>query len=30
LNISGISGAAVVKADLVELKEAWQRTLREL
>jgi phosphoribosylformylglycinamidine synthase len=30
LNISGISGSAVVNADLSELKEAWQSTLREL
>ncbi|MBK5276383.1 MAG: phosphoribosylformylglycinamidine synthase, partial [Desulfuromonadales bacterium] len=30
LSISGLSGAVVVKADLSELKEAWQRTLREL
>jgi len=30
LNITGISGAAVVEADLAELMEAWQRTLREL
>ena len=30
LTISGLSGAAVVTADLGELKEAWQCTLREL
>ncbi|MBI2353585.1 MAG: phosphoribosylformylglycinamidine synthase subunit PurS [Deltaproteobacteria bacterium] len=30
LTITGLSGAAVVKAELAELKEAWQRTLREL
>jgi phosphoribosylformylglycinamidine synthase len=30
LNITGLSGAAVVTADLGELKEAWQSTLREL
>jgi phosphoribosylformylglycinamidine synthase len=30
LNISGISGAVVIKADLSDLKEAWQSTLREL
>jgi phosphoribosylformylglycinamidine synthase II len=30
LKISGISGSDVVNADLSELKEAWQKTLREL
>jgi phosphoribosylformylglycinamidine synthase len=30
LTITGLSGTAVVKADLSELKEAWQQTLREL
>jgi hypothetical protein len=30
LVISGLNGASVVKADLSDLKEAWQKTLREL
>ncbi len=30
LSISGLNGSAVVKADLAELKEAWQKTLRVL
>jgi phosphoribosylformylglycinamidine synthase len=30
LTITGLNGAVVVKADLGELKEAWQQTLREL
>jgi phosphoribosylformylglycinamidine synthase len=30
LLMTGLSGAAVIKADLDDLKEAWQRTLREL
>jgi len=30
LSISGLNGAVVVKAGLAELKEAWQKTLREL
>jgi phosphoribosylformylglycinamidine synthase len=30
LAITGLNGAAVVTADLAELKEAWQQTLREL
>jgi phosphoribosylformylglycinamidine synthase len=30
LTIAGLSGAPVVKAGLPELKEAWQKTLREL
>ena len=30
LAVSGLSGAAVVRAGLPELKEAWQKTLREL
>ena len=30
LSITGLNGAPVVKADLSELKEAWQSTLREL
>jgi hypothetical protein len=30
LVVNGLNGAAVVKAGLAELKEAWQRTLREL
>jgi len=30
LVITGLSGSTVVKADLAELKEAWQQTLREL
>ncbi len=30
LNIRGLDGKAVVNAGLVELKEAWQKTLRDL
>jgi phosphoribosylformylglycinamidine synthase subunit PurSL len=30
VTIAGLSGAAVVRAGLAELKEAWQKTLREL
>jgi len=30
LSITGLNGATVVRADLSELKEAWQKTLREL
>ncbi|HEY4744142.1 MAG TPA: AIR synthase-related protein, partial [Desulfuromonadaceae bacterium] len=30
LVITGLSGSTVVKAGLAEMKEAWQRTLREL
>ncbi|KAF0221725.1 MAG: phosphoribosylformylglycinamidine [Geobacteraceae bacterium] len=30
LAITGLNGSTVVKADLAELKEAWQKTLREL
>jgi phosphoribosylformylglycinamidine synthase len=30
LSITGLNGAPVVTADLAELKEAWQQTLREL
>jgi phosphoribosylformylglycinamidine synthase len=30
VTIAGLSGTPVVKAGLAELKEAWQRTLREL
>ncbi|HPX60510.1 MAG TPA: AIR synthase-related protein [Deltaproteobacteria bacterium] len=30
LSITGLSGNTIVKAGLTELKEAWQRTLREL
>jgi phosphoribosylformylglycinamidine (FGAM) synthase-like enzyme len=30
LTIAGLSGSVAVKAGLAELKEAWQRTLREL
>jgi len=30
LSITGLNGAVVVKAGLAELKEAWQKTLREL
>ena len=30
LAIAGLNGSAVVRADLSELKEAWQKTLREL
>jgi phosphoribosylformylglycinamidine synthase len=30
LLITGLNGGVVVKADLAELKEAWQQTLREL
>lgn len=30
LLITGLNGDSVIKADLSELKEAWQQTLREL
>jgi phosphoribosylformylglycinamidine synthase len=30
LAITGLAGSMVIKAGLVELKEAWQKTLREL
>ncbi len=30
LSITGLNGAPVVNADLAGLKEAWQKTLREL
>jgi len=30
LSITGLNGSSVVKAELAELKEAWQQTLREL
>ena len=30
LSITGLNGAAVIEADLSDLKEAWQKTLREL
>ena len=30
LAITGLAGGMVIKADLAELKEAWQKTLREL
>ena len=30
LAITGLDGNVVVKAGLAELKEAWQKTLREL
>lgn len=30
LTINGLNGVAVVTSDLADLKEAWQKTLREL
>jgi len=30
LAISGLGGKTVLKAGLAEMKEAWQKTLREL
>jgi phosphoribosylformylglycinamidine synthase len=30
LSITGLNGTPIITADLFELKEAWQQTLREL
>jgi len=30
LAITGLAGGTVIKAGLAELKESWQKTLREL
>jgi phosphoribosylformylglycinamidine synthase len=30
LTVTGLSGSTVVQAGLADLKEAWQKTLREL